>query len=57
MAAQMLKGAAEILLRSGKHPGELKDRVWKTKFVNYYFAGLFFGRNNNSRSKTARERR
>lgn len=27
LAAQMLKGAAEILLQTGKHPGELKDQV------------------------------
>ena len=27
MAAQTLKGAAEMVLRSGKHPAELKDEV------------------------------
>ena len=26
-AAQMMKGTAELLLQSGEHPGELKDRV------------------------------
>lgn len=27
MAAQMLRGAGQLLLETGKHPGELKDQV------------------------------
>lgn len=38
MAALMLKGAAELLLKTDKHPGQLKGaRVSFITFLNYIF--------------------